>query len=135
MAPGQTKYRVTLLLLAIAFIVVVVGAVLFAPSGSGNALPEPAQRVSPADGELVLSQTRLELLLEPGYRASFVIDGIAIPDEQVVYTAETGLHVFTPGPGLVIERWAPGFHVVEASWDRLSGLPDPGSMRWSFRVA
>jgi hypothetical protein len=135
MAVGQTTYRVTLLLLGTAFILVVIGTVLLAPSGSGEGLPDPVQRVSPADGELVLSQTRIILQLEPGYRASLIVDDVPVPADQVIFTVETGLHVFTPGPGLVVEEWSPGIHVVEASWERLSGLPDPGSMRWSFRVA
>lgn len=135
MALGQTTYRVTLLLLGVAFIVVIVGAVLFAPSGSGGGLPDPVQRVSPADGELVLRQSRIVFLLQPGYRASFVIDDVPVPDDEVIFTEETGLHVFVPGPGRAIEEWSAGFHVVEATWERLSGLPDPGTMRWSFRVA
>jgi hypothetical protein len=134
MAAGQTKYRVILLLLAVAFIVVVVAAVMFAPSGTGGALPSTVQRLAPEDGAIVLRQARVVLHLDPGYRATFVIDGVPIPDDQVIFTAETGLHVFTPGPGLEVEEWSPGFHVVDVSWDRLSGLPDPGSMRWSFRV-
>jgi hypothetical protein len=135
MAVGQTTYRVTLLLLGVAFIAVVVGAVLFAPSGTGGGLPPPVQRVSPGDGELVLSQARIVLQLEPGYRASLVVDDVPVPDDQIVFTEETGLHVFTPGPGLAIEEWSPGFHVVVATWERMSGGPNPGSMRWSFRVA
>jgi hypothetical protein len=135
MVAGQTKYRVTLLLLAVAFIVVVVAAVLFAPSGAGDGLPDEVQTVSPADGELVLRQARVVLHLQPGYRASLVIDDAAVPEDEVIFTVETGLHVFEPGPGKTIEEWAPGFHIVEATWERVSGLPDQGSMQWSFRVA
>lgn len=135
MAPGQTRYRVTLLLLAVAFIAVVVAAVLIAPSGSGGMLPDAVQRVSPDDGELVLRQTRLIVHLQPGYAATIEIDGTMLPEDQVVFTPETGLHVFEPGPGKVIESWTPGFHIAVASWNTLTGLPDRGALTWTFRVA
>lgn len=135
MAPGATRYRVTLLLLGMAFIVVVIGAVLVAPSGTGGSLPDAVQRISPEDGELVLRQTRLVVHLRPGYAARLDVDGIAIPADQIAFTPETGLHVFQPGPGKVIEEWTPGFHVVMMEWDTSSRLPDRGSMAWTFRVA
>lgn len=135
MAAGQTKYRVTLLLLGLAFIVIVVAGVLFAPTGRSGGLPETVDRISPEDGELVLRQTRLIVDLATGYRATIVADGRVIPEDEVIFTPETGLHVFEPGPGKVIEEWEPGFHVIEITWDTLDDLPDRGSLRWTFRVA
>jgi hypothetical protein len=131
---SRTAYREILLLLGLAFIAVVVGAVLFAPSGSGGGLEPPVERVEPADGSLMFGEPRVIIDLEAGYRAHLTIDGIAIPDDQVVWTEVTGLHVFEPGAGKAIELWTPGFHVVSAIWGRVSGLPDPGSLIWSFRV-
>jgi hypothetical protein len=131
---SRTTYRVILLLLGLAFIVVVAGAVLFAPSGSGGEYPETLERVDPTDGSLVFGQPRIVVDLEPGYRAALTIDDLPIPADQVIWTEPTGLHVFEPGPGMEIEAWTPGFHVVSAQWDRVSGLPDPGMFTWSFRV-
>jgi hypothetical protein len=131
---SRTAYRVILLLLGLAFIAVVVGAVLFAPSGSGGGLEPPVERVEPADGSLMFGEPRVILDLEVGYLAHLTIDDIAIPDEQVIWTEATGLHVFEPGAGKAIEDWTPGFHVISAVWDRVSGLPGPGSFVWSFRI-
>ena len=131
---SRTTYRVILLLLGLAFMAVVVGAVLFAPNGSGGGYPATLERVDPVDGSLVFGQPRIVVDLEPGFRAALIVDDTPIPDEQVIWTEATGLHVFEPGPGKAVESWDPGFHVVTAQWDRVSGLPDPGMFTWSFRV-
>ena len=131
---SRTTYRVILLLLGLAFIAVVVGAVLFAPSGTDAGLPAGLERVEPADGRLMFGQPRIIVDLEGGYRAHLTIDDVAVPDDQVIWTEATGLHVFEPGPGKAVAAWTPGFHVVSAQWDRSTGLPDPGMHTWSFRV-
>ena len=131
---SRTTYRVIMLLLGLAFIGVVMGAVLFAPSGTDAGLPPGLERVDPPDGSLMFGQPRIIVDLESGYRARLTIDDVAVPDDQVIWTEATGLHVFEPGPGRVVETWTPGFHVVSAEWDRASGLPDPGMYTWSFRV-
>ena len=131
---STTRYRIILLLLGLALIAVVVGAVLFTPEGSPTEYPDAVEAISPADGDLVLANTKLVLDLDGGYRAHLVIDDIAIPDDEVRWIEQTGLHIYEPGSGKAIEAWTPGFHVVVATWDRTSGLPDPGDIRWSFRV-
>lgn len=131
---NATRYRVVLTLLGIAFIAIVIGAVLFGPSGGSGSLPDPVDAIAPGDGDLVLRQTTVVLDLQPGYEARLRIDDTLIPDAEVRRIEGTGLHEFVPGPGKVIEEWAPGFHVVEAVWDRTSGLPDPGMLTWSFRA-
>jgi hypothetical protein len=132
---SQTTYRLIFLALGLGLIAVIVGAVLLAPSGDPLDVPDTVERFSPADGATVLEQTTVVLDLAPGYRVTFTIDGIVVPPEEVIATEATGRHEFIPGPGKVIEGWATGFHVVEAHWDRVSGLPDPGTLIWSFRVS
>jgi hypothetical protein len=131
---SRTAYRMILLVLGVLFIVVVLGAVLFGPTGGNDSYPPPVERVEPADGSLMFGQPQILLDLQAGYRAHLTIDDIAIPDDQVTWTEATGLHVFVPGPGKAIATWTPGFHVIVADWDRVRGLPDPGSLSWSFRV-
>ena len=131
---NATRYRVVLSLLGIVFIVIVIGAVLFTPSGDPGAVPRPVDAIAPQDGALVLRQTTVMLDLEPGYRAQLTIDGTPIPETEVSFVEATGRHEYQPGPGKTIEAWSVGFHVVEATWDRTSGLPDRGSLTWNFRV-
>ncbi len=131
---SPTRYRVILSLLGLLLGVIVVVAVVVAPSGDSTQLPDAVERFSPADGAIVQRQTALEIDLRAGYSLTLVIDGTVIPAADIDVTEATGRYVFWPGEGKAIEEWLPGFHVVEISFDRLAGLPDPGSLRWSFRT-
>lgn len=131
---SQTRYRVILTLLGVAFAVVVAGAVVLTPSGRAPDLPDALDVYAPEDGAIVLRQTRLVVDLAPGYEIDLVVDGTPIPDSELVVIEETGRFTWEPGPGQTFEEWTPGFHAIEATWDRIIGLPDPGSLRWRFRV-
>lgn len=131
---STTRYRILLTLLGVALIMIIVGAVILTPEGSTPRLPDAVDTYAPADGATVLRQTQVVIDLQPGYDLDLVIDGMPIPDSELDLTFETGRFVYLPGPGKTIETWSPGFHAIEATWDRTSGLPDPGSLRWSFRV-
>ena len=131
---SQTRYRVILALLGVAFAAVVVGAVLVTPSGRAPDLPDALGSYSPVDGATVLRQTRLVVDLAPDYDIDLVVDGAAIPDSELDVISETGRFTWEPGPGKTFEEWTPGFHAIEVTWDRITGLPDPGSLRWRFRV-
>ena len=131
---STTRYRVILSILGLLLGLLVVGAVILAPSGDAPNLPDAIERISPADGAFVQRQTALEIDLLAGYSLILEIDGIRIPPEDIDYTEQTGKYVFRPGADKVMTDWAPGFHVVEISFDRIVGLPDPGSLRWSFRT-
>ncbi len=131
---SQTRYRIVLALLGVALAAVVVFAVILTPSGDAPRLPAAVDAYSPTDGAIVLRQTQLVIDLAAGYDIDLTVDGVAIPDSELDVVAETGRFEWVPGPGKSFEEWAPGFHTIEVTWDRTSGLPDPGSLRWSFRA-
>ncbi len=131
---STTRYRIILSVLGLAFGALVVGAVVLAPSGDVTDLPGALEGFSPDDGAIVQRQTSLEVDLRAGYDLNIVIDGLTIPREDIEFTEATGKYVFRPGPDKVITEWLPGFHIVEIEFDRAVGLPDPGSLRWSFRT-
>ncbi len=133
-AVSPTRYRIILSILGLLLGVVVVGAVVLAPSGNSTNLPDAVEGFSPSDGDIVQRQTALEIDLRAGYSLVLIIDGLLIPAADVDHTVQTGKYVFRPGSGKAIEQWIPGFHVVEIEYDRTTGLPDPGSLRWSFRT-
>jgi hypothetical protein len=130
----QTRHRITFLILGVALIVIVAGAIALAPDGRTTALPDAVDSYAPVDGATVLRQTQLVIDLGVGYAIDLMVDGVAIPDAELDIVPQTGLFTWTPGPGKTFEEWAPGFHAVAVTWDRATGLPDPGSLRWSFRV-
>lgn len=131
---SPTRYRVILSFLGLAFGALVVGAVILAPSGDVVDLPNAIDRFDPADGAIVQRQAALEIDLKPGYALVLRVDGTEIPSADIEHEEATGKYVFRPGEGKTFEEWAPGFHVVDISFDRTVGLPDPGSLRWSFRT-
>jgi hypothetical protein len=131
---STTRYRIILSILGLLLGLLVVAAVVFAPSGDAPNLPDAVERISPADGAIVQRQTALEIDLQVGYSLLLEIDDVRIPPEDIDYTEQTGRYVFRPGEDKVLAEWTPGFHVIEISFDRIVGLPDPGSLRWSFRT-
>jgi hypothetical protein len=124
-----------LLLLGSALVALVAGVILVYPSGEPAALPEPLEAVSPPPGDAVVGQVTLEIDLPVGYVIDLVVDGVVVPRDQVVAVEALGIFRWSPGPGGVIERWEPGEHIIEVSWDRIPGrLPDPGVFSWRFRL-
>lgn len=131
---STTRYRVILSILGLLLGGLVVAAVVIAPSGDVTQLPDAVERFSPGDGAIVQRQTDLQIDLRAGYTMQLTIDGARINPAEIDFTEATGVYVFRPGPGKAIAEWTPGFHFVEITWDRVAGLPDPGSLRWSFRT-
>lgn len=131
---NTTGYRVTYTLLGLAFAAIIAGSLLFIPSGDPEVLPDAVENYAPRDGDLVTNPIKVVIDLKPNYAATFVIDGVTIPEDQVDSIIETGRHQFTPGPGKVIERWTPGEHTVVASWMGGPADIDTGTLVWVFRI-
>ena len=131
---SATRYRVILSILGLLLALLAVGAVILAPSGDVTELPEAVERFSPADGAIVQRQAALEIQLAPGYELELVVDGLLIPRAEMDITEQTGRYIFRPEAWKSIPEWLPGFHIVEITFDRSTGLPSPGSLRWSFRT-
>lgn len=130
----QTRYRIVLTLLGLVLAVIVIGAVVFMPSGRSPTLPDAVETYSPTDGATVQRQTGVIVDLEPGYELTLVVDDVPVPTDEISVVEATGVFTWEPGPDRAIEEWIPGLHVVAVTWDKATGLPDPGSLRWSFRV-
>lgn len=128
------RYRITFTLLGLALALVAIGAVVFAPSGDPEIVPAALESYSPENGSTVLRQTQVQIDLPVDYDIDLVVDGVAIPADEIDRTAETGRFVWRPGENTIIPEWGPGFHTVWVRWDRVTGLPDPGEFSWTFRV-
>ena len=105
----------------------------FSTNGEGTALPDALESISPQPGDLVPPQTGLEIDLQVGYAAKIVVDGWPISD--ATFVEGTGVYRWTPSlSSPTIQEWTPGEHTVSITWDTYTGLPNPGSYQWSFRV-
>ena len=119
-------------LLGLALAAVVVGAVLIAPSGTGVALPEQVESISPTEGAIVLRQTTLEINMDFGYDIELIVDGVPIPPDQLTGNSQIGLFQWAPSTDTFVPEWTPGTHTIELRWDSTGPIPDPGSLVWSF---
>jgi hypothetical protein len=111
---------------------VLLGVVLNADGDEAD-LPEALESIEPLPGHLVPPQAAIEVDLPVGYSANIVVDGWPIAD--LTFVEATGIHRWAPSPSHpTIQSWSPGEHTVVVTWDTYTGLPDPGSYEWSFRV-
>ena len=126
-------YRLIYIGLGLIAVAAVALGIAFSTEGAVTDLPGPLESVSPTPGDLVPPQTTLEIDLEVGYNAEIYVDGWPISDPTFV--EGTGVYRWAPTPSSpTFQEWTPGEHTVLIVWDTYSGLPDPGSFEWSFRV-
>ena len=130
----DTTYRLVYAGLGLALVAVVALTVVFNPSGTESPLPEPVERVFPLPNDSVVRQTAVEIDMAVGYDIVLYVDGFRVSPAEIAIQAGTNLHSWQPAPGRFLERWEPGPHEIRVEWDRTTGLPDPGSHTWTFRV-
>ena len=102
---------------------------------SGQAPKTIVELEAPTPESFVLSQAQLLIDLTTNYDASFVINSVTIPDDQLQKRPELNQVLFTPGPGKVVEKWPAGRNCVEADIFRIDGAQeDVPPARWCFNV-
>lgn len=120
-------------------VVVIVAAIVAAVRISDRSGPsEVAGVVSlvPGSGDKVLVQSKVGIVVSPNYEASLVVNGAAIPPDQIDPPLNPGEVLFQPGPGKVIERLLPDRNCVTAKvWRRDLGPDTAASRDWCFRAS
>ena len=130
----DTTYRLVYAGLGLALVAVVALALAFNPNGTETQLPDPVERVFPLPNDSVVRQTVVEIDMQVGYEIVLFVDGFRVSPAEIAIQAGTNLHAWQPAPGRFLETWDPGPHEIRVEWDRTTGLPDPGSYTWTFRV-
>ena len=130
----DTTYRRIYIGLGLALAAVVGLAVAFSPSGTETPLPDPVERIFPLPNDSVIRQAALEIDMQVGYDIVLFVDGFRISPVEIGVQPGTNRYVWEPAPGRYLETWEPGTHEITIEWERTTGLPDPGSYSWSFRV-
>jgi hypothetical protein len=97
------------------------------------------QLVPAADSPGVLRQGEIAVDLAPGWTGVLQVNGVEIPEDQLVRNEPLNRISFQPGEGQEIEQLAPGRTVATAIiWRPLAGESrDKGAraLHWEFRVA
>lgn len=114
-------------------------------SGEGADLPacdperEPeasvVEQLFPADGAEALQQVQVGVDLGPAYTGSLYIDGVEVPEEQLVRVEALNQIFFSPGDGQLIDEWRPGRNCVRAIvWPIVEGRAESRDVDWCFEV-
>jgi len=136
---------------AIAFLVVTLQKSPESSSRPGAVTDPAVVRAEPAPGAHVLRQTSVGVELLPGYDGELVIDGVAIPEDQLDgavgpgdrgYDPELGIRpnnrnqvFFTPGPDKAVDRYDTGeVHVTARFWNIADGRSAARTISWAFFV-
>jgi hypothetical protein len=102
---------------------------------SGKVSKTIVELQAPTPESNVLSQAQLLIDLTTEYDASFVVNGVTIPDDQLQKRPELSQVIFNPGPGKVVEKFPAGRNCVEADIFRIDGgQEDVPPARWCFNV-
>ena len=118
-----------------ALAVLIVGVATLTPSGEAPDIPDPIEEIFPLPGDIVVSQTAIEVDLPVGYELELEVDGIPIPRREIGFTAPTGRWIWQPGPTSLFAAWTGGDHTVTIRWARTEGgTIDRGEFTWTFRV-
>jgi hypothetical protein len=90
--------------------------------------------LAPTPESSVLSQAQLLIDLTPSYSASFVVNGVTIPDDELQLRPELSQVIYNPGPGKTVEKWATRT-CIEADIYRIDGVAEEvGPVTWCFNV-
>lgn len=114
--------------------------VVFTSSGDDSRpisrFPTAVLRVIPQEGQLVVRQARIGIVLEQGFEAELVVDETPIPKDQLIVNDALGEYLFQPGEGLEIEAFQEGQRCVTAViTNRVNPEEDPPDPTWCFNVA
>lgn len=129
----MSRYRLVYLGLVLALVAVIGATWALSADGDGDALPAAVELISPAPDATVLRQASVVVDMVAGYSIELRIDGVTIPDSELVVSDALGRFEWAPGADKSFEGWAPGLHEIDVSWNTATGLPDIGSFSWSFR--
>jgi len=107
--------------------------------GGGRGLPVDVLSVSPEPGQITGLVDTVSAQLATRYSGVLVIDGVEIPEDQLVRDLGLNTIQFRPGPDKSISRFRAGVNtVVVRYWDgTVANRPEriPYSYSWTFRAS
>ena len=117
--------------------VTVSGADVDLPACDPNREPAASvvEQLFPAEGAEALQQVQVGVDLGPAYTGALYIDGIEVPEDQLVRVEALNQIFFSPGEGRVVDEWRPGRNCVRAIvWPIVEGRSESRDVDWCFEV-
>jgi hypothetical protein len=141
-SPYSTRYKILAVVLLVASVGAFAGAyATFSGSNEDPVLTSGGQdafveALIPARNSQVPQQTRVGIDLVTGWTGVLVVNGTAIPEDELEVTSELGLVQFTPSEGKVVDQLPGGQNCVTATVWPLSEGRDQGAreVSWCFQV-
>ncbi|MEO7555137.1 MAG: hypothetical protein ABIV94_00860 [Acidimicrobiales bacterium] len=103
----------------------------------GGPSPEVVELLTPAGGDtLVNQQAQIGIDLTTPYQAFLLLNGVQIPDDELLKRPELSAVYFTPGEDKFLKALPPGQNCVQAVISRVDGTDQAITpITWCFRVA
>jgi hypothetical protein len=94
------------------------------------------EKVEPTPGGLMRPTSDISIDLSDGYIGRLTIDGINIPDDEIIFVKSLGQLTFKPGKAKSFDKFQEGPHVAQIIFwksDESESI-NPQSYSWDFRV-
>lgn len=125
---------VSSVLLAGAFVGLVIAFQLHDDSPNPRLRPSAIRAISPEQDTLQLRQTEIFVELDPSYTGSLIVNGTQIPDDQLDVIKGLNRYSFTPADGREVKTLPPGRNCIVVTFASVGG-GSPGSYQWCFNVS
>jgi hypothetical protein len=136
--PGVWKQIPTgIKVLLVALVLVAAGGIvaltqLSSDSSSGLA-GGVIEQLIPARNAKIVQQDAVGIDLQTGYSADLAVNGVPVPEDQLIRQSGLDTVLFRPGPGQIVEEWPAGQNCVVATfWATDVGRQDAKSESWCF---
>jgi hypothetical protein len=102
---------------------------------SDETLGEIVEQLFPAADSEALQQVQVGIDLGNRYTGVLVVDGVEVPESQLVRQEALNQVFFSPGVDRVVEQWEPGRNCVRAIvWPIAEGRTESRNVDWCFEV-
>lgn len=130
----STKQKVALIIPLV--VAVAAFAVVWMSGSSSSPAADDAiiETLIPLPNAKVLQQTEVGLDLLGGWGAKLIVNGVAIPDDQLTVSEGRARYTFKPGPGQEIEVLQAGQNCATAVYWPLISPEQTFTRSWCFSV-
>jgi hypothetical protein len=99
-------------------------------------LPSAIEELIPKPGDLVSPQSTIGVNLRDDLTGALQLDGVEIPQDQVVEQPTVGIITFKPGPDKDLGKLPQGSHTITVLYWARSSTREKGATAysWSFKV-